>query len=117
MDQRPLNFNRNHDEGMTQRDAGIARAVDHAESETENWTDTARRFLSLYMQAHRGTFMAEDMRAWAVENGCPEPPSLRAWGGVIAGAAKSGMIEQVGHSQVKNPNAHCANAALWKQAA
>ncbi len=111
MNQGNLNLTR----GRELRDAGMEQAIFHAGLVIEDWQGKARRFLRLYIRAHSGPFMAEDARVWASANGCPEPPSLRAWGGIIAGAARSGHIVKVGIRQVSNPNAHCANAALWRK--
>ena len=96
--------------GPELRDKGIKKAVDHAGVE---WADEAYDYLKLYIR--RGhEFMAEDVRRWAKGWLLEDPPSKRAWGGVIRRAANAGLIEKVGIRQVQNQKAHCANANVWK---
>jgi len=96
--------------GQELRDRGIEQAVSHA---GQKWTDQAYQFLLLFCNGH-AEFMAEDVRR--ASKGCvPEPPSKRAWGGVIVRASKAGLIERVGYRQVKNAKAHCTPAAVWRR--
>ena len=110
--QTALQFDMPHLSGAELRDIGIKKAVDHAEVKNENWSDVAYDFLKKYITGKR-EFMAEDFR-YAAEGIVPEPPSLRAYGGIISRAAKDGLIFRIGYSQVKNPRAHMANAAVWR---
>ena len=98
--------------GAQLRDAGIKQALDHAEEVTPEWPELAYKFLCDYIRKHPGEFMTEDVRQ-AAAGIVPEPPSLRAWGGVIVKAAKSGLIVRAGYGQVTNVNAHRANASVW----
>jgi len=104
------------DEGGVLRDAGMQQAIDHAEQETPKWSDLAlekvREFVRTYPHLE---FMAENVREWSHHKGLPEPPSKRAWGGVMVRAAHQGLIVKIGISQVKNPTAHCANANVWRR--
>ena len=102
--------------GQELRDKGIKKAVDHA---GVKWADEAYEFLLhkiLYMKLlpeYGRTFMVEDVRRAAIDV-INDPPSNRAWGGVIRRAANAGLIEKVGIRQVTNPKAHCANANVWR---
>jgi hypothetical protein len=60
-------------------------------------------------------FMAEDVR-FASQGLIENPPSQRAWGGVFARAAKKEIIHNNDdeYKPVKNANAHCTPAAVWK---
>ena len=98
--------------GTELRDKGISSALDHAELAHENWGDQAYAFLKKYARTHR-QFMAEDVRQ-ASEGIVPEPPSKRAWGGIIVRGKIAGIIERIGYGQVNNPKAHRANAAVWQ---
>lgn len=109
-------------EGKVLRDIGMQQAVDHAEQVEPGWKDLAYRYLQRFLNEYvprlgLQSFMAEDIRAWAHEQGLGRPPTARAWGGIIAKAANRGLIVKIGVQQVKNKTAHCANANLWRKAA
>lgn len=100
--------------GAELRDDGIERAVSHANEKHEDWADSAYNFLLMYMRKpNHQEFMAEEVRE-AAYGIVAEPPSLRAWGGIIRKAAIAGYIERIGFQSVKNPKAHCAPCAVWK---
>lgn len=100
--------------GAQLRDDGIERAVSHANEKHEDWSDSAFNFLLMYMRNHRNEdFMGEEVREAAYGH-VPEPPSNRAWGGIIRRAALAGYIERIGFQPVKNPKAHCAPCAVWR---
>lgn len=83
------------------------------EGELYKWSDLAYQFLLSFLKANKGSsFMVENVRTEAVGK-IPEPPSKRAWGGIILKAKNSGLIRHIGYRQVKNPKAHMANASLW----
>lgn len=100
-------------DGEILRDRGMRKAMRHAEEVEEGWNVKALDFLYLYAKKYPGRFSGEMVR---IEAGgiVPEPPSLRAWGGILANGARRGWIHQVGYIKVDNPNAHRANAALWE---
>lgn len=98
--------------GPQLRDAGIALAAESAEAKSPKWNERAYNILLQFLQTH-DTFMAEDLRGYAASINFELPPSNRAWGGVIRRAAENKIIVKKGIAPVKNPKAHCANAALW----
>lgn len=98
------------------RDAGIERAVNHADAVHRDWSTMAYEFFTnVFLKHHKGTFMGEDFRA-SCKGVVPDPPSLRAFGGVIVRAKYAGLIKRVGLRSVKNPKANCANATVWIKA-
>lgn len=101
--------------GIQLRDSGINTALGHANDVIENWADRAMQYLIAFLQTHPGKFMAEQVRQFAIDGGLPKPPNNRAWGGIFQSASRSKLIKQVGYARVKNPRAHCANAALWER--
>ena len=101
------------DTGTELRDQGMKKAVDHADAVIDNWSETAYRFLLMFLQ-HRSMFMTEEVREASAKI-IPEPPSLRAWGSVIVRAAKSGHIQRAGYKNVKNAKAHSTPATVWKR--
>ena len=97
--------------GEDLRDEGIEQALNHANETAERWSEIAYDFLKRYM-LDNPVFMAENVRE-AAANIVPEPPSKRAWGGVLVRAAKEGLIIKMGFRNVKNARAHCTPATLW----
>ena len=98
-------------QGAMLRDQGINKAIDHANRIEDSWSDIAFTFLRSYMINHR-MFMIEEVRE-ASKGIVPEPPSTRAWGGIVVKAVKQGLITRVGFKNVKNAKAHCTPASLW----
>jgi hypothetical protein len=96
----------------TAAQAGIQKAIDHANAVNKDWQTKAFDFLTEYIKTNR-IFMVEDVR-FASQSIIPSPPSQRAWGAVIRKAVKDGLIEQNGYQKVKNVNAHSTPAAVWK---
>ncbi|MBQ19141.1 MAG: hypothetical protein CMD31_00140 [Flavobacteriales bacterium] len=100
---------------------GIERAIDNANDKASQvvqgrlmpWSDIAYNFLLNFLRENKGSaFMVENVRSKAVGI-IPEPPSKRAWGGIVVKAKNNGLIRHIGYRQVKNPKAHMANASLW----
>lgn len=104
--------------GTELRDRGIEKAVDHANQEVENWSEEAYRFLKNFIEASKQsrvyTFMTEQARKESAYFNIKEPPSCRAWGGIVLRAAKEGLIRKVGFGKVTNPKAHCTPATVWE---
>jgi hypothetical protein len=94
---------------------GIDQAMRHADQVHPEWSERAYAFLEGFVKVQTGEFMTEDVRA-AAGGHLPEPPSRRAWGGVIQRAAKSGLIRRTGYGKVKNKRAHDTPAAIWRRA-
>jgi hypothetical protein len=107
-------FGESNKDGAELRDEGMKKAETSANEKTENWSERAMLLLRKFTQSNK-SFMAEDIRLFAIENGLPKPPSERAWGAVIKRAAKSGIIKKVGHQAVSNPRAHKAFASVWER--
>lgn len=97
--------------GEDLRDEGIQQALTHADETAERWSEIAFDFLKRYM-LDNPVFMAENVRE-AATGIVPEPPSKRAWGGILVRAAKEGLISRMGFRNVKNARAHCTPATLW----
>lgn len=89
---------------------GIAQAGDHAERDCPGWNADALAFLRAYAATH-GEFIAEAVVAAHKAAGHPEPPTTRAWGGVVQGAAHRGEIVEVGFAQRSNGSP----CKVWKK--
>lgn len=98
--------------GKELKQDGINQSAENAEFNHPGWAEEALSFVVGMAVKH---FMTEDVRMIAYKNGLPRPPHERAWGGVIQGAVKKGLIKQVAYGKVKNPRAHQANAAVWEK--
>lgn len=112
------NLNEKND-GATLRNLGMQQALAHADATTPAWRDMAYAALKEFLDHHpTEEFFGEDVREWSsTRQLLPDPPHARAWGGVIARAAREGLIRKYGIGQVSNPKAHKANAAIWRKAA
>lgn len=97
--------------GNDLRDRGIEKAIEHADMLYINWSEKAFDFLLKYLQTAQ-EFMVEDVRK-ASTGIIPEPPSLRAWGGVIRRVAKANLIKKIGFRNVTNAKAHATPASVW----
>jgi hypothetical protein len=56
------------------------------------------------------------MRAWAEGRGLGDPPTLRAWGGIVAKAARLGIIRRVGFDNSlcqDRPGTNTSIVSLW----
>lgn len=98
------------------RDAGMQLAIDNATSVRSDWPEQAMNALRVFLAAHPGkTFMTEDLRAYAYDVlAVPYPPHERAWGAIIAKAARHELIVRVGIAPVETASSHMANASVWR---
>ena len=95
---------------MGAKELGIKTAENHANAVHDNWSEVALKYLKKYIKKH-DRFMAEDVRN-ASKKYVPEPPSGRAWGGIMVKAHNLGLIRHVGYSNVKNEKAHRTPASV-----
>lgn len=104
--------------GRDLRDAGMHAAAVNAERVNEGWAEEAYNALRMYVAANPGKhFMTEDVREYAYDVlAIPYPPHCRAWGAIIAKAAREGLIVRVGIGPVKTASSHMANASVWRAA-
>jgi hypothetical protein len=98
--------------GEQLRDKGMKVAADHAEAVILNWGKDAFDMLLEYPST---TFMTEDLRFWAYNNGLPKPPNEKAWGSIIIKAVRAGVITHQGYRKVNNPQAHARPASVWEK--
>ena len=77
------------------------------------WAEQAQEQFYMFCLLSPFPFQVEDVREYASRKGLSDPPSLRAWGSVVARARKQNLIKHVGYDQVSNPKAHCATSSLW----
>jgi hypothetical protein len=106
-------------DGERLKEDGMQRAIDHADAVSEispQWSqrafNAAVQYVREFPSGHQ--FKTEDVRLWADKhNKIEQPPSDRAWGGVIVKLANQKLIYKVGHAVVNNPNAHRCFATLW----
>lgn len=98
-------------EATVRRDAGIERAVTHADRVMLTWSDDAYSYLRTWLaRKPRGDFLAED----AFAEFLIDPPDGRAFGAVIRRAARDGLIHKVGYRQAKTSN--LSPKVLWRSA-
>jgi len=97
--------------GRFKRDKGINQAVNHADTEIPVWSDQAYDYLKEF-DKDNDNFMTEQVRMASVGT-VPEPPSNRAWGGVMLRGKRAGIIFNNGFRATSNPKAHCTPATVW----
>jgi len=87
------------------RERGIERSRAHADACESGWTYQAVALITAFAKANAGrTFLIEEARAYAIENGLPHPPDARAWGGATRSARAKGRIKKVGAAQAASSN-------------
>ena len=106
--------------GEELKEIGIKKAVSHADQVTEKWSEKAYEKLKLFLSREINTtqnfeFMTEQFREFCEVTYLDDPPSLRAFGGIMAKAAKAGLIERIGYDNVTNPKAHATPATIWRR--
>lgn len=93
------------------RDAGIARAMGHADRVNGDWSE--RAFVAMRSRlGYMERFTCEDMREACSE--IQTPPDARAWGGIMLRAARAGFIVQDGWTIARAANVHCSPARVWR---
>ena len=100
------------------KQAGIEQALVHAEDVSPQWRNKAFNALTEYLREHpKGyLFQVEDFRKWALLNEkIQDPPSARAYGGIIVRAANQSIIRRDGFASTKSKTAHGAVAAQWRK--
>lgn len=95
------------------KQAGMMMAEDNANTKINGWSRIAFNILREFLMFHNDPFLAEEVRSYASQRGLDEPPSKRAWGGVITRAARQKLIKSIGFGLTTNPLAHRTPATLW----
>lgn len=94
-------------EARARRDAGMAQALDHAESVDAGWAEAAFGALVQYALTH-GSFTSEQFRAGSKLD---IPTTAKALGPVFRRAARERVIEKGGY--VQSTERHCSPIPLW----
>lgn len=102
-------------EARKERDKGMAVAEDHANAVVPGWSEKAFRIFQEWLSGWPAgyKFTIEQFRQIAMIRGLEDPPHNRAFGSLAVKAKTMGLIKTNGTVKVKNPKAHCANAAQW----
>jgi hypothetical protein len=102
---------------ISARDEGIKTAVDHADAVHEKWSERAFEMFKAWLHGWPTgyKFLIEDFRFSASIRGLPEPPHLRAFGGLAVRARNAGLIKSNGLKPTKNVTSHRANANEWEK--
>lgn len=103
----------NIEDAMKARDAGIEKAVTHANQVTPDWSERAFELLKHFLQNHCGQFQCEEIRAFAAMVDFPLPPSARSWGHIMVRAMKEGLIRMIDNGPTRNKKAHRARAGIY----
>jgi hypothetical protein len=95
-------------------EAGAAMAADHAERVEPGWNDAALDLLLKFAVICGGSFLVEDVRAFAEEAGLGDPPDPRAWGSVVLCAKRAGLIESLGYASRSRGPSHSCPRNVWR---
>ena len=97
------------------RDEAISLSVDGADEVVPNWSGRCYQELIKYVN-RVDEFMTEDFRDWCREINFPIPDEQRAFGGVIMGAVKRGLIVHTGKwGEMKSKNCHMNPKKIWRK--
>lgn len=104
----------NQPTGRELTEKGIAESHEHAEGVSPEWSLRAIKLVEEYAR-YNETFMTEEAKVWAYQNGLPEPPVDGAWGHVMRAAAARGIIHRAGKREAKSPGQHGKLMTLWRR--
>ena len=101
-------------EAGDRRDEGIARAADRNERRHAGWQHEALGHLATFLswQGDR-TFLAEEVREYAVSAGLVLPTDGRAWGALMQLAKRLEWIVAVGYAPARSSN--LSPKVLWQK--
>lgn len=108
-EQRQLDFD-NRAGAALRRDLGVERTAARAERRLPGWLEIALGYLQAFA-ATRQRFMTEELRAWAIAEGCPAPPNPKAWGAVMQAGRRRGIIRSIGYAPAASSN--LSPKVLW----
>lgn len=101
-------------QGQLFRDEGMERSLQHADQVEPGWSDQALAEVRR-MATDRHEFTGEHVADVARARGVPEPIERRAWGQVMATAARRGWIEPTGVFETsRHAQAHCRPVRVWR---
>jgi hypothetical protein len=102
--------------GLELKTIGQNLAIESANESVDKWSDRAYALLLDYIRLHGSgyRFQGEQGRNYCEALKLPEPPSKRAYGGVIGRIAREGLIKRVGYASVLNSKAHSATSTVWE---
>ena len=83
------------------REHGLAEAERSAESNGQDWTETALHALEHYAQIATRPFTIEEAREW-IGDLVPPPKDERAWGAVTSKAVRHCIIKPVGYAPARS---------------
>lgn len=86
------------------RDKGITTSILHADRQARDWPERTFALLLMYAGTEEDPWTVEQFREWAKKRGLPDPPDLRAFGGVVFRAKRLGMIRRVGVAPTVSSN-------------
>ncbi len=95
--------------GVAAKEEGISRVLDAAD---DGWKQAVYEQINWFldMVPHGRTFIAEEIRIFALLGGCGNPHHPNAWGGAlgsrIRNALKSGKIEMCGLGRSESTKSH-----------
>lgn len=113
MNQQPLWTDppeRSLSEGERLKAEGIRTVLDN---QGEAWSALAGQLIAAYIAKH-GPCLMEDARAFAIECGLEQPSHPNAWGAVVSGLSRRGVVEMAGTwAKAQSVKSHASMYPLW----
>ena len=102
--------------GSALRELGMKRALDHADAETQNWTERTLCALEVFCKVLKTqrvtTFVMEDFRKVRSD---ALPASPNAWGAITNIASRRGIIRWTGEFRnAKSLKTHAHAVRVWE---
>lgn len=100
--------------GSQLRNKGISKAVSHANDvhpEPEKWIDQAERFIKRWIKSDVPFTVEQAVEAsWQV---IPQPPTSKAWAGVILRLKRQGHVKALGIVKATKATSHAGYITQW----
>ncbi len=87
----------------SRRDDGMQRAARYVRKTDVAWMDKAVGYVRLHALVHR-TFMTEDAKAMAEQDGFAQCGDPRVWGNVMRQAQRDGIVVHDGYAPANSSN-------------
>lgn len=96
-------------------ETGIAKATEHAESDSPGWSDHAYALLRQFALQETTPWTCEQFRVWAYSRGLNKPDNERCFGSVTRRALSAKFVEKAGYAPAASSNGSIKPTYRWAQ--
>jgi len=97
--------------GQALKERGMQQAESHANQVHLSWSEQAERFLKNWIRPE--TPFTIEQAVEASEMVIPQPPTNKAWGGVIVRLKRQGFVKALGIVKAKKASSHTGYITQW----